>query len=511
MHHNVLGGYLAFIFPLTLYFGIYKKSTVSLVAAVIIAVGVVITSTRIGLGITLLMFLITAIILIFKGRKLDLVKVGLVGIIAVTSVWLVLHQGDKGHDVAGAKAIIVQKTKAVSADLSTLNTRTDIWKNALNAFKHSPIAGYGAGSFEYAYRKFFDGNSYTGVAHSTMMKIAVELGVVGVIFFLFYLVGVGFAARNFLREPRYLFILLSLCAGFLFGLVDFSFDVKSHVLTFFLISSAFFFPLLHHFKNSANMRINGRGLGVFLTLTFCLLVNLVFTIRVNEFKTSLQNGDLLMETGLPINALYPYRDAMLTMPFSTEGFTRALSVLLQIYPSEAKQQTKEAMTKEIKEYINVLEGRGDKDSEVYLVLGKSYALMGDTGKADKYFSFALDYYPSSGYYVHEIASYYAENGNDQTAMAVIRSFDPFIEKYRGPHNPRGIFVYQIRDLEAEINHSRGNRIEALRIAQRNLLDANEGVYVITIARSRQFITSDSFIQNLKKKVERYENNHKNNS
>ena len=94
---------------------------------------------------------------------------------------------------------------------------------------------------------------------------------------------------------------------------------------------------------------------------------------------------------------------------------------------------------------------------------------------------------------------------------MIRSFDPFIEKHRGPHNPRGIFVYQIRDLEAEINHSRGNRTEALQIAKKNLLDANEGVYVITSARSRQFITSDSFIQNLKKKVERYENNHKNNS
>ena len=87
MYHNILGGYLAFIFPLTLYFGIYRKSILSLVAAVIIAVGVVITSTRIGLGITILMFLITAIILIFEQRKKDLFKVGLVGIIAVMSVW----------------------------------------------------------------------------------------------------------------------------------------------------------------------------------------------------------------------------------------------------------------------------------------------------------------------------------------------------------------------------------------------------------------------------------------
>jgi tetratricopeptide (TPR) repeat protein len=232
-------------------------------------------------------------------------------------------------------------------------------------------------------------------------------------------------------------------------------------------------------------------------------VNLFFTVRVNAFKTSVQNGDLLVEEGLSLNALYQYRDAIETMPLSTEGFTRALSVLLQIYPAEAKQQTKEAMSKEIMEYMSVLEGMGDKDSEVYLVLGKSYALMGDTGKADKYFSLALDYYPSSGYYVHEIASYYARTANYVKAMEVIRSFDPFIEKHRGPHNPRGTVVYLLRDLEAEINYGQGNIIEALRIAQKNLQDAKNGVYVTTSAKSRYFASRDSLVKGLKKKVEKY--------
>ena len=118
-----------------------------------------------------------------------------------------------------------------------------------------------------------------------------------------------------------------------------------------------------------------------------------------------------MEEGLPLNALYQYRDATEMMPLSTEGFTKALSALWQIYPVEAKQQTKEAMLKEMKEYVSILEGRGDKDSELYFVLGKSHALMGDNEKADKYFRLALDYYPSSGYYVYEIASYYASLGD----------------------------------------------------------------------------------------------------
>jgi hypothetical protein len=505
MYHNILGGYLAFVFPLTLYFGIYRKNMLSLVAAVIIAVGVVITSTRIGMGITLLMFLVTAIILVFEQRKQDLIKIVLVGIIAVISVWVILYQGDKKSDVAGAKSIIEQKTKTVSADLSTLNTRTDIWKNAFNAYRYSPIVGYGAGSFEYAYRRYFDGNSYTGVAHSTPVKIAVELGIIGILCFLLFLAGISITSRRLLKEPRYLFILLSLCAGFLFSLVDFSFDIKSHVLTFFLISSVFFFPAKNHFRNVGGMKISGRELGVFLTLMVCLLSNLFFTIRINEFKTSLQNGDLSMEAGLPVNALYPYRDATDLMPLSSEGFTRALTVLLQIYPIEIKQQTKAAMVKEMKEYISVLEGRGDKDSENFFVLGKTHALMGDKRKADKYFRLTLDYYPSSGYYVYEISRYYANNGSGEAAMKVIRSFDPFLEKFRGPQNPRGIFVYRIRDLEADLEYKIGNKTAAKRIVSQNFHDAANNVYVITSGRSRGFVERRKYVKYLEDRVKFYEN------
>ena len=153
-----------------------EKACFPLLQHRVVAVGVVLTSTRIGLGITVLMYTITLAILLLARRKQDLLKIGLVGILTVLLAFAVLNQGEQKNSVAGAKNIIIQKTKTVSADLSTLNTRTDIWKNALNAFRHSPIAGYGAGSFEYAYRKYFDGNSYTGVAHSTLVKIAVELG-----------------------------------------------------------------------------------------------------------------------------------------------------------------------------------------------------------------------------------------------------------------------------------------------------------------------------------------------
>jgi tetratricopeptide (TPR) repeat protein len=435
---------------------------------------------------------------------MELVKVGLIGMIAATLVWVVLYQeGGRGSEVMGAKSVITQKTKAISADLSTLNTRTDIWKNAYNAFTYSPVAGFGAGSFEYAYRKYFDGNSYTGVAHSTLVKIAVELGIIGLICFIFYLAGTGFVSKSLLKESRYLFLFLSFCAGFLFSLVDFSFDVKAHMLTFYQLSSTFFFPVSNSFKSSKNKGIKTLRLGTFCTLTVCLLVNLVFTTRVNEFRTSIQNGDLLMENGLPVNALYPYRDATETMPLSNEGYTRALSALLEIYLSETRQGTRDSMLKEMTEYVSVLKGRGDKDSEVHFVLGKTYAAMQDHEKAEEHFRLALNYYPSSGHYVYEIANYYANNANNKKAMEVIRSFDPFIEKHRGPHNPRGIFVYKIRDLESDLFFKNRDTIQAFKIAYKNDEDAKHNVYLMTSAKARSFTRVDQFRIYLTKKADMY--------
>ena len=156
--------------------------------------------------------------------------------------------------------------------------------------------------------------------------------------------------------------------------------------------------------------------------------------------------------------------------------------------------------------LNILEGRGDKDSELYFVLGKSHALMGDNANAEKYFRLALDYYPSSAHYVYEIASYYASRGKDDEAMQYIRSFDPYIEKHRGPHNPRGIFVYKIRDLEADLQCKNGNSMEAVNIAQKNLQDAKNNIYVITSAKSRNFIARDQFVEYLKQKADLYGSN-----
>ena len=73
------------------------------------------------------------------------------------------------------------KIEKVSTEITTLDKRTGIWRDSFRAFISKPIVGYGAGTFEYAYRKFYDGGLYTKYAHGSLAKTAVELGGLGLV------------------------------------------------------------------------------------------------------------------------------------------------------------------------------------------------------------------------------------------------------------------------------------------------------------------------------------------
>jgi tetratricopeptide (TPR) repeat protein len=150
-----------------------------------------------------------------------------------------------------------------------------------------------------------------------------------------------------------------------------------------------------------------------------------------------------------------------------------------------------------------MELRQDRNSELCLTLGKGYVIIGNLEKAEGYLKRALYLYPSSGYYVFEIASYYVAKNDFDAALGYIRSFDRYIDKYRGPYNPRGIFVYKIRDLEADLQYKKGHSTEAFKLAQTNLQDARNGVYVITSAKSRDFTGRDQFLEYLKRRADLY--------
>lgn len=502
MYHNMLGGYLAFIFPISLYYATFKKNPIYIISSALIITGVVLTASRISLGIIVLALLVSLLIYIWKRNKWVFVRFLLVIITACSLSWIIIYSGSTAKD-SGVQKIIVEKAKTARTQLSTINTRTEIWKNALNAFQNKPLLGFGAGAFEYGYRKYFDGNSYTGVAHSTLVKIAVELGIIGLACLLIYLLGVAINIRHALNQTLNQFLLVSAISGLLFSLIDFSFDVNSHLITFFVLTSGFIVSKITQSERIDRKHAGIKAISIFLIMIVLSIFVFFINLRVNIARTSTETGDLFFENGFIMNALRSYREALDAMPLNNEGHIKAMSALLTMYYEDENRGNQTQINNELGEYIKSVSFFNDNDSEVYFIKGRVYAAMGDEKKADTNFKLALFFYPSSGYYIHEIASHYASIGKFDDALMYIRMFDPYIDKHIGPYNPRGIYVYKIRDLEADIRYMTGDSIKASELSRRNFEDAKNNVYVITSSRARNFVSRSDYLQYLKQKEETY--------
>jgi O-antigen ligase len=535
LYHNMVGGYLAFIFPLALYFSVYEppaRSGVSdsrcnesttgrilqaarpflfmLFAAVIIT-GIILSSSRIGMGLALLCLIFVAIALLVRKAWRGLLKMACLCLLAAIIAFAVFHQGPSATTPeVDVRATLDAKMKTAYSQMSTLNTRTDIWQNGLRAFKEHPLLGYGAGCFEYGYRKYFDGGTYTGVAHNTLLKHGVELGIIGLACFLLYCAGIAARIKWFWPDMEYRFVLLSTTVGFLYGMVDFSFDVPSHCITFFILSSLLFQSVSPAAQTSTvgvlpvPARVKFKSFAIFITVLIPLMLALAFTARANQFRKAIEIGTFFEENGQLQDALTVYEEALIQMPYSGEGYTRTVNVLTKLYAKEHEQSSGASRARELESYIGKMEKIRDRDSGLFFALGRAYATRGDRMQAGEYFQKTLQYYPSSAYYISEIAGYYFIQGDIQRAEELIRSFDPYIEKYNTPHNPRGLMVYKIRDLESSIAYRLGYVDKALAIARRNYEDARSDVFVIKSARSREYVTKDALLQYLAQRVKFFE-------
>ena len=513
IHHNMLGGYFAFLLPLAIYFAIFRRNVVCMAASSVIITGLVLTTSRISLGLALLTVLITVAFTCFKRDVKGILITSVVVIVGLSLSAFLLQDHQPGQGTKST-SVLGEKIRSVPGQLSTVNTRTDIWKTGARAVLAKPWSGYGVGSFEYAFRRYSDGSTYTIAAHSTLLKIAAELGIPGLIGFLIYLVAVVTGLRLARGDTKYLFIALSVAAGFLFGMVDFSFDIPAHVLTFFVLSSTLVFcgskaaspvdgPAGARGRDPS-MPISSNGGKILLLCTvLCVLGSFLFTLRADVAKKSIDNGILFEETGLPNEAYLSYREAIRDMPLSHEGYLRAARVLMKTYAREEAPEKRKLLKALMIEDLNKIKGMRDNDSELFFVIGLYHMMLGNEDQAGYFLRKALSFYPSSAYYTYETAEFYYRKGDGERAADLIRSYKPFAEKCKHSSNPNGLFVYKLTDLESKIVYARGDREGALRIARDNLSDAENRVYLTTSSRAREFIPRDLLIGYLTRRVEDY--------
>jgi O-antigen ligase len=115
-----------------------------------------------------------------------------VSVIAVVVVGAVITFGPERTDpLPSSKGRLTQLT----------NNRGDYWRVALTSWSAHPLTGVGAGSFSVEWRRERDSSEAALDAHSLYMETLAELGLVGGLLLLAFIVTVGAAAVRRSRDP----------------------------------------------------------------------------------------------------------------------------------------------------------------------------------------------------------------------------------------------------------------------------------------------------------------------
>lgn len=504
LYHNIYGGYLASITPISIYFAVYERKKFYSVSTAALLAGLIFTTSRIAIGLATLGIL-TSLVLLAMDRDVKRI-LHIVGIVCAGLLIAVLLMNINKKEISGGvQREMKYKVSNISTQIKSLNTRTDIWKGGFRAFVHKPILGYGAGTFEYPYKKYYNGSFGTKYAHSMIIKTIVELGIVGIICWMFYLAGCCIWIRNVFPDRKNTHIILAVLSFFLFGLIDFSFDTPAHIITFILLTSLLIQPSAVPDDPAISVKakkMNFASRGIMVFVLFCFVFSFYFTLRTELAYKAIESGAAMRENNFSLLDTYRvYEDAVKKMPLNDEGFIGSLSILIASYNAENDAVKKEKMKKAIGGYLDRMEKKRNRDSELFYIMGMGYIILGKKDNAEHCFDRALFYCPSSSYYILRIAEYYFHRGDYDMAAKTIGTFAPYMDNYETARNPNGQYVYRMRDLEVEIMLRRGNRSGALSLAIENLKDAERERFVITNARARGIIEKKSVLDTLRKRVD----------
>lgn len=496
LNQNMLGGYFLFTLPLAFSLALTRRKWVYLPAASALILGILLSLSRLSMVIGFAGLCSVAAVVGWRVDRRWFLKLALVFACAL-AIFLLLLSGERRQETSGMRTLLDTKMASAYHELPTLDKRTELWSLSLKAVASEPVLGHGGGTFEYAFRTVHDGGLYTKYAHGTIVKLGVELGIAGVLAFLFYLYGFAAGVLRRLRTPAYTFLALSASSGALFGILDFSFDMPSHVVTFFILSSTFFAPLR---TASARMR---AGI-LLIPVLLLLLLSFLFTLRADTSRKLVEDGITFEEGGLFTEAYTAYRDAIASMPLNPDAYARILALLTKSHANERSERTRQQLCLAVYQYAGRARELRERNAELFAARGLAYSRCSPGKDACQYLLRACELYPSSAHYMFETAGCFAQLGDFGRGIEIAGGVGRFVEKMKIAGNPEGLFVYKLRDLEADLESRRGNMQRAVLLARQNLASAERAELSITHGKAHEYVPKDVLIEYLRAKVSQHE-------
>jgi hypothetical protein len=158
--------------------------------------------------VTLVCFLVGAVLFVYdnglRGGAADRLRpiaaAGLVAVVVLGAGVAIAKVGDPVHYL-DSKVKEFNEDEASTSNGSTRlgsvgGQRSDLWRVAWDQFEDHPVAGAGAGSYEFAYYRDRHTDRNLDDAHSLPLRLLADTGLVGALLFFVWLVGAGTAVAR---------------------------------------------------------------------------------------------------------------------------------------------------------------------------------------------------------------------------------------------------------------------------------------------------------------------------
>ncbi|MEW6041623.1 MAG: O-antigen ligase family protein, partial [Elusimicrobiota bacterium] len=322
------------------------------------------------------------------------------------------------------------------------STRKIIWQTATRSFLDKPLTGWGPGNFEYAYHKFkmpnrFDNvryGKYTRFAHNEYLQFAVEMGIPGIISFLWLALSIlklGYQKIKTVSSGdsntlwRYATSLSIVIAILLHSLFEFNLHFPIILFCF-----SFFTGFL---LSSQKDTIEEKWIKFLRPLTLCAIILCLSTLLSYLFSYRADRGLKLKNYNI---AEKNYELAVTLNPLD-------INLWKKLYYSGAIEEAENTLKSAI--FFHPM------DSFLYQNLARTYLVKSRITDAFSQYKTALELNPANPFFYSELAETFYRKG----------WFDDSLAYFKKSYSVEPIFTFA-RVRAGQIYLSKGNKKEALK-------------------------------------------------
>lgn len=408
---NPFGTYLLILFLFYWGYSLREKKLFLNIISVVYLVALFLTGSR-GAYLSLIVAIPFLFIGLSKsGIKKSFLKSVLIfsGSLAIT--WLVMYIAPIVQESLGLDISLLDSLLRSGSLENSSTGRFEFWKTAIRIFAERPLTGFGLGTFFQSYFIGYGGNQwYSRFAHNHYLQILAELGIVGLILFLAFILSSLLAFWRIYRSREYPPYFIGIAAAFIGFLahifIEFSWNFPGVTVTMFWLLGM---GLSLYKREGKQIKVKT----VYLKIT--VITVLMLTLWHFGSMKAYSLGFKYEDSGDTDKALRTYHTINSIYPINHNGFLFESNIYISRFNEEGDP---EDLAKGI-ELAEKAVKLAPMDGKTHTHIAQLYRTAGDMEKAEEHYLLGKKYaaYVITRY--RELAQFYLSQGRTDEAETVL--------------------------------------------------------------------------------------------